>query len=286
MDFFVDFQAVDQFINELKNQGRSQFTLIAYKKDLQQFVGYLIANQKTDFREVVKENIDDFIKKLITENYTKKSASRKLNSIRSFFRFLKRQGIISHNPALEISHPKYDSLPPRFLSRLEYCALRDAAKNDPRSLAMIEILLQTGIKISEMTNIKISDIKNGVLVVSLGKQKREIPLNNAVKKAIDLYLKTRKNISDDQFLFITRSGRQVLIRNVRQIISRYLSNVGIKDATVNDLRNTFIVHQLIRGASLEYVSRIVGHRRLSSTERYLSLVNNNIQKKKEKIEEL
>lgn len=276
---------INQYINYLLKSGKSQNTAIAYKKDLEQFAGYLASLEKTDIRELKKEDIDGFIKKILSDNYTKKSASRKLNSIRSFFRYLKNEGIINQNPALEVSHPKYTQQPPRVLTKLEYRALRDFAKNNPRIYAMIEILLQTGIKISELANLKIDDIKDNYLVVKTGNQYREVPLNKSAKKAIDTYLKTKNSPKSNDYLFTTKTNKPMIVRNIRQIISRCFQEVEIGNATVNDLRNTFIVHQLSAGVSAEYVAKIVGHKRLSSTERYLSLVASRGEKK-QKLEEL
>jgi site-specific recombinase XerD len=98
---------IETFVSSLKAQSRSEFTIVAYKKDLQQFVGYLASKEKNDARDVVKEDIGSFINKLLQENYTKKSASRKLNSIRTFFRYLNNDGIINQNPSLDVLHPKY-----------------------------------------------------------------------------------------------------------------------------------------------------------------------------------
>ncbi len=95
---------LEKFISHLKSQAKSQFTVIAYKKDLEQFTGYLATQEKTDIRDVKREDIEGFINKLLTENYTKKSASRKLNSIRTFFRYLKNDNVIEQNPSLDISH--------------------------------------------------------------------------------------------------------------------------------------------------------------------------------------
>lgn len=289
MEFITLPVLVDRFVNYLKNQGKSNLTLVAYKKDLQQFVGFLTSKQKDDVREVNKDDISLFINQLIEKNYTKKSASRKLNSIRSFFRFLKKEGVINQNPALEVNHPKYSLSPPRILSELEYRALRDAARDDVRSYAMIELLLQTGIKIGELVNIRnkdINDKENFLYIRPYGKTpERKVPLNNAAKKALSRYLKTKTVSSPDDFLFITRTGKPILIRNIRQIITRYFNEVGIEKATVNDLRNTFIAHQLTSGTPVEYVAKIVGHLRLSSTERYLKLVKEK-QSKKERINEL
>ncbi len=281
---------IEKFVDNLKKQNKSNFTVIAYHKDLEQFIGFLSTREKSDIRDVKKEDIDAFIAKLIADNYTKKSASRKLNSIRTFFRFLKSNEIIDHNPSLEVSHPKYIQTAPRTFSKLEYRAIRDVAKEDFRTYAMVEILLQTGIKIGELANIRLVDVKDGGLHVrAYGKNpKRDVPLNTAVKKAVDAYLKARTNIknqgeeSDSEAnLFITRTGKALLIRNIRQIISRCFREVGINDATVNDFRNTFILHQLGSGHSIEQIAKVVGHKRLSSTERFLGLIQESPKKNKD-----
>jgi len=265
---------LNKFIESLKNQQRSQFTIVAYKKDLEQFIGYLTSQEKTNIREVKKEDIEGFVKKLLSEKYTKKSASRKLNSIRTFFRFLKTQEVIQQNPSLEVTHPKYSQSPPRILSKLEYRALRDFAKEDLRTYAIIELLLQTGVRIGELANINVDDI--GADGLKIGQ--RSIPLNKAVKKAVNDYLKVRYQTQDGH-LFVTKTGRSLLIRNIRTIIDRCFKEVGIQDAKVQDLRHTFIAYQLMSGVSISYIAKIVGHKRLSSTERYLQLVKEEAEKK-------
>lgn len=293
MDTHVLPSLIEKFISSLKEQGKSQFTIIAYKKDLEQFVGFLSSKDIKDVRDIKKEDIDAFINKLITENYSKKSASRKLNSIRTFFRFLKNEGVIEQNPSLDVSHPKYIQAPPRIFSKMEYRAIRDVAKEDLRTYAMVEILLQTGVRIGELANIRISDIKNESLYIRpYGKnQGREVPLNKAVKKAIQDYISKSRSSNgagdpgSEDNLFITRTGKPLLIRNVRQIITRCFREVGIENAAVNDFRNTFIAHQLTHGYSIDYIAKLVGHRRLSSTERFLNLIQET-ERKEEKLQEL
>lgn len=272
---------LDKFVSYLKSQNKSDFTIIAYKKDLEQFVGFLTSKEKNDIREIKKEDIEAFINKLLQENYTKKSASRKLNSIRTFFRYLKNEGVIEQNPSLDVSHPKYTQAQPRIFSKLEYRALRDVGKEDSRTYALIEVLLQTGIKIGELANLHLTDIEETVLRIrQYGKTpERQVPLNKAANKAIDEYLKIRGKTAKDDHLFITRTGHPLLIRNIRQIIARCFREIGIENATVNDLRNTFIAYQLINGTSVEYIAKIVGHRRLSSTERFLNLVKEEVDRK-------
>ena len=270
----------DRFIKHLEAQEKSSFTIVAYKKDLEQFVGYLTTQEISDIKEVKTNHINGFINKLINDGYTKKSASRKLNSIRTFFRYLKNDEIIEQNPSLDVSHPKYIQSAPRIFSKLEYRALRDFAKEEPRTYALIDILLQTGMKIGELAGLTMEDVKDSSIhITQYGKTPaRDIPLNKAVKKSIDDYLKVRPT-ENSNHLFITRTGKPLLIRNIRQIISRCFREVGIEKATVNDFRNTFIAHQLKNGASVEYIAKLVGHRRLSSTERFLNVVKEEIQKK-------
>lgn len=286
MDSYLLPKLLESFVESLKSQHKSQFTVIAYKKDLEQFIGYLTTKEKTDVREIKKEDIEGFIQKLLQENYTKKSASRKLNSIRTFLRYLKNEGVIEQNPSLYVSHPKYQQNPPRIFSKLEYRALRDFAKEDSRTYALVELLLQTGVKIGELASIKVDDVKETTLHIRTygASPNRDVPLNKAAKKAVDDYLKTRGDSSNDA-LFITRTGKPLLVRNIRQIITRCFREVGIENATVNDLRNTFIAHQLMSGSSIEYIGKIVGHKRLSSTERFLNLVKEEAEKK-EKLGEL
>lgn len=286
MDNYIISSLIERFVEFLKQQGKSQFTIVAYKKDLEQFAGYLAGQEKNDTRDITKENISGFINHLIQNNYTKKSASRKLNSIRTFFRYLKNGGVITQNPAFDVSHPKYVQVPPRILTKIEYRALRDFSKEDSRTYAVIEILLQTGLRIGELANLMLEDIKKDSLVVRpYGKGKeRIVPANRIVQAAIFNHIKTRGEASSN-YLFITRTGNPLLIRNIRQIISRCFREVGIENATVNDLRNTFIAHQLSNGASVEYIAKVVGHRRLSSTEKFLSLSKEKLEKK-EKLGEL
>lgn len=280
MDQYALPTLLEAFIAQLKGQNKSHHTIIAYKKDLEQFIGFFTTLEKSDVREIKREDVEAFIEKLIKDNYTKKSASRKLNSIRTFFRTLKTQSMIDYNPTLDISHPKYTQSSPRILSKLEYRALRDLAKEDVRTYALVELLLQTGIKIGELAELRMEDIYEDHLHIRpYGKNiERDVPLNKAAKASLDEYIAIRPQ-SSENFVFITRNGKQLLIRNIRQIIDRCFREVEIENATVNDLRNTFIAHQLMRGASLEYIARIVGHRRLSSTERFLNLVREETERK-------
>lgn len=278
--------AQKKFIDYLKNRGRATATILAYGKDIEQLVTFLAEKKITQATSVAQEHIEGFKKALGEDKYTQKSISRKLNSVKTFFRFLKSSEVIKDDPASLVSHPKYEIKPPRILSKMEYRALRDSARDDPRMSAIIELLLQTGMRIGELARLEIADIKENEIQIKAFESHpaRTIPLNKAAKAALDRYLKVRPK-SRTKNVFLTKTGRALLIRNIRTAIDRYFRMTGIENAKVNDLRHTFISHQLMTGTSVVLVSKLAGHKRLSTTEKYLDLVKEKVEERV-KLEEL
>lgn len=278
--------AQEQFIGYLKKSGRATATILAYGKDTRQLAEFLNKKQITQTTSVLPEHIEEFKSYLASEKYTSKSISRKLNSIKTFFRFLKSEGTITDDPAVDITHPKYEVKPPRVLSKLEYRALRDAARDDPRMSACVELMLQTGIRIGELSRLQADDLSEKEIRIRAyeSHSERKIPLNQAAKKALDRYLNFRPKTRSKSF-FVTKTGRPFLVRNIRSSVERYYRLAEIQNATVNDLRHTFIAHQLAAGASPVLVQRLVGHKRLSTTEKYLDLTREKLEESV-KLEEL
>lgn len=263
------------FHDYLAEKKRARATIIAYTKDIEQLSIFLNHLGKTMVTEITRDDLEGFLKKLEADNYTPKSVSRKINSIKTFFRFLKSQNIVTQDPATDIEHPKYEVKPPRILSKLEYRALRDACRADIRTYAIVELFLQTGLRIGELTNLALGDISDSTLHVAAqeGHEERTVPLNKAARDALDRYLEIRagsKEVASP--LFITKSGKALLIRNIRTAIDRYFRAAGIEGAKVNDLRHTFIAHHLIAGTPITTLSKLVGHKRLSTTEKYMELI--------------
>jgi len=290
-------KAHKEFIEHLKGKKRSSATILAYGKDIEQLIGFLVELKKAHVHEVTAEDIQAFLSKLAKNGYTPKSVSRKLNSTKTFFRFLKVQEYITDDPALLVSHPKYETKPPRILTPIEYRALRDACRDDSRISAIVEILLQTGIRISELANLRIGDVifsqegREGQIYIrpQEGRKERNVPLNSPAEKALKRYLEERPQIgkqTKDQHLFITKTGKPLLVRNIRTAIDRFFKKAGIVGAKVNDLRHTWVAHHLASGASLILVSKLAGHKRLSTTERYLTFVTPAKKEEKVKLEEL
>lgn len=262
-----------QFLDFLKSKKHSGATILAYGKDIDQLTSFLSELEKQHIHEVSKDDIQAFLGKLSEKGYTPKSLSRKLNSTRTFYRFLKVNEYVTDDPSLLVSHPQYELAAPRMLKPTEYRALRDAARNDARMYAIIELLLQTGIRIGELADIRMSDIReDGIRITPHEKHaERVVPMNKSAKEALDRYLKIRPEVQDDH-VFVTKSGKPFLVRNIRTAIERYFRIAGIENAKVNDLRHTFVAHHLKHGVSLVLLSKILGHKRLSTTERYLEYV--------------
>lgn len=264
----------EKFVSHLKSQGRSNNTIVAYCGDLNQLVTFLKGQVVDSIDKVTTDHLEEFKKSLARNKYTPKSISRKLNSVKSLFRFLVEEGILDKDLSRSVKHPKVDNDAPKLLEALEYRALRDSCRHDKRTLAIVELMLQAGLRISEVANLMLEDVKEEVLVVRPyeSHQQREVPLNHAAKTAVADYSTTERYPTKSKYVFITKNGRPLLVRNIRSILNRYFEKAGLRDIKVNDLRNTFIVEQLSAGVPLDVISRIVGHKRLSTTERYLSLV--------------
>lgn len=262
-----------QFTEFLKGKKHSSATIVAYGKDIDQLISFLEELQRNHVHEVKKEHLDAFLAKLTKTGYTPKSISRKLNSTRTFYRFLKVNEYITDDPSLLVSHPRYELAPPRILTPMEYRALRDAARDDARMFAVIELLLQTGIRIGELANLRLDDIQNDTLRIRSYEKHEErlVPLNRPAKEALKRYLTIRPQTKEDR-IFITKSGKPFLIRNIRTAVERYFRLAEIKDAKVNDLRHTFVAHHIKHGVSLVVLSKVLGHKRLSTTERYLDFI--------------
>ncbi|MBP9702294.1 tyrosine-type recombinase/integrase [Candidatus Woesebacteria bacterium] len=280
----------DQFIKYLQKEGRASATILAYAKDLDQLIEFLADKGVTTVTDIITDNLEEFKQFLKDNKYTLKSISRKLNSIKSFFKYLIGEGIVTSSPAGGVSHPKYEITPPRILSPLEYRALRDAVKDDVRMYGIVELLLQTGLRIGELAAIQLQDIsieKNNVKIRAYeSHEARKVPLNGTAINAIEKYVASRPKTKNTT-LFVTKTGNPFLIRNIRTAVNRYFRIAGIENAKVNDLRHTFVVEQLKAGVPIVELSHMVGHKRLSTTEKYLEFIGGTLSEpKKIKIAEL
>lgn len=280
--------ALASFNNALTKKGKSTNTIVAYKGDINQLINFLKKENIISVAAVTTAHIENFKKDLSSNDYTAKSVSRKLNSIKNFFSFLKTENLIELDPSVEIKHPKYENDLPKILKPIEYRSLRDACRNDIRATAIVELMLQAGLRIKEIENLKLEDIHaNEIFIESYeSHSSRSVPLNNSAKSALKRYVDESRYESKAKSVFVTKTGRHLLARNIRSLLNRYFTKADIKDVKVNDLRNTFIVFQLKSGVPIDVVSQIVGHKRISTTEKYLELIDSKEESKGIKLKEL
>ena len=280
--------ALASFTDALTKKGKSTNTIVAYRGDINQLIKYLTTQSISTIDGVNNTSLENFKKDLIKNDYTAKSVSRKLNSIKNFFSFLVTEGIIAADPSSEIKHPKYENDIPKILKPLEYRSLRDACRNDVRTTAIVELMLQAGLRIKEIENLKLENVKeNEIFIESYESHlSRSVPLNNSSKSALKKYIDDGRYQTKSKSVFVTKTGRHLLARNIRSLLNRYFDKADIKGVKVNDLRNTFIVFQLKSGVPIDVVSQVVGHKRISTTEKYLELIDSKEESKGIKLKEL
>jgi len=261
-----------KFIDSLNAKGRSPATVLAYRSDLGQMVEFLIKKSKVTPDQIVSTDLDSFRDTLLNDKYTPKSVSRKLNAVKTFFRWMIDQNLITSDPSQTVAHPKIENSLPKFLSQLEYRALRDVVRSDIRIAAIVELILQTGLRISEVASLKTENLKgDAILIESYATQpQRSVPLNRPAKDILDAYVKIRPK-AESPYVFISKNGKALAVRNIRASIARYMQRAEIPTYSVNDLRTTFMVENLKNGVDIVLLSQVSGHKRLSTTERYLEL---------------
>lgn len=278
---------VPKFISSLSDKGRSPSTILAYRSDLEQLIEFLTKNSIATPDQIKSEDLDTFRDTLLAQKFTPKSVSRKLNAVKTFFRWMVENNYLTVDLSKSVTHPKVESSMPKFLTPLEYRALRDVVKSDSRISAMIELILQSGLRISEVANMKTHDLTNETLKIEgyATQPERTIPLNKPAKEALDKYMTERPKV-ESEYVFISKTGKPLAVRNIRASVDRFIQKAELPKYSVNDLRTTFIIENIKNGVDLILISQVSGHKRLSTTERYLSLANVKESGKKQTLIEL
>lgn len=281
-----------KFAEYLKNSSYPESTRRGYQVDIKQFVTFLQDKRLRKLNELKPHHLINFLLQLQAKGYAPRSISHKINALKIFYRFLVQKKLAPNNLAQGLKHPKTKIKEPRILSKEEYHSLRIAAQGDLCYIAMIETLLQTGLRISELANLKLKDVtlvsgpKFGHIRVPERKGERTIPINNAMEKTLAEYLAKRPR-GKSEHVFLTKTGRPIPVRNIRRRLGKFFKKAGLSRVMVNDLRNTFIAHQLIKELSVERVAYLVGYKNLSSLNKFMSALKDQIMvAQEETIEEL
>lgn len=271
-------RAHTKFVQDLHDQKRSAYTVLAYQKDIEQLIKHLEGKGVFKLSEARIEHLEDFLKKLSdNDKLTPKSVSRKINSIKTFFKYLAKNKLLEENISLQIKHPKIEKKTPKILTRIEYTALRETARKDYKYYTMVEVFLQTGIRISELAymekvQVELGDKPTLFIPKRESQKERIIPLNKHIAEILKNFLNEHAH-KDSKYVFSTKSGKAMLIRNIRGTMERLFQKTGLENVKVNDLRHTFSAHQIKAGVSLQTLSRVAGHKTLSTTQKYLKYVD-------------
>ena len=279
---------INSYISFLKNEKNySDNTIISYKNDLLQLLNYLkdykIIN-RNDIKYIDRNIIRKYIVYLKKCDYSVRSICRKISTIRSFFKFILREGIVNINPTINLITPKIDKKLPYFLYLQEINKLIEAPPGNTifgiRDRAILELLYGTGMRVGELVNLNIRDIdlyEKTVRVFGKGSKERILPLGNPGIKAVQEYLagrnKFRKNISIDKndlnAFLLNRFGGRLSARSVRRLIIKYMKIADLnKKISPHVLRHSFATHLLGGGADLRSVQELLGHESLSTTQIY------------------
>jgi integrase/recombinase XerC len=273
-------QYIEEFIRYLKFEKRySVHTQKAYEVDLTQFKDYLEVHYESSTLEATDVMIRSWMMSLIEDSCSRRSLNRKLSSLRQFYKYAVRNDKIELSPMLRIVSMKTDKKIPSFLSEVEMTLLLEKMEysNDyegQRDRAILEMFYNTGMRLSELINLKTSSIDFSTKSVKvLGKRAKEriIPMINSHLENLKSYLNFRDQLAQKSspHLFLTQTGDILYPKLVYRIVNTYLSRVtGMKQKSPHVLRHAFATHMLNDGADLNAIKEILGHTSLSSTQIY------------------
>ncbi len=280
---------IRQFIHHLEaEKNASPHTCRNSLRDLEQFEGFLKSSEAalSPGREVAIEKVDRMaIRKYLSflhRKNRKSSIARKLSTLRSFFKYLVREQIISTNPAKPVATPKVEKLLPTALSVDEAFRLVESPSKEERSVeaelrdrAFMELLYSSGIRVSELVGLNLDrvDLDLGIVkVLGKGRKERIVPVGAKAVEALKAYLEIRGTMEDDSPLFVNLRGGRLTARSVGRFVKKYARNSGIfRKIGPHSLRHTFATHLLDAGADLREIQEMLGHASLSTTQRYTHL---------------
>ncbi len=269
---------INNFIDYLNNVKKSSTnTILAYTRDLKKLQGFLDNANVSNVSHISETLLNSYILHLEKKGFSPSSVARNIASIKAFMLYLLKNGHISSDPSERIKAPKVDAKPPRTLNLDQINQLLDmpdlSTKKGIRDKAMLEILYATGMKVSEIIGIKVSDINLKSRFISCGsRRERNIPFGKTCKKAIEAYLEIRQNAFNKNnldYLFLNFSGNKLTRQGFWKILKEYSDKMGLEDISPNVIRHSFATHMIDNGADLESLQEFLGHSDLSSTQNYL-----------------
>ena len=278
-------QSIVDFTDYLRNEKKSsENTVLSYARDLKGFCRFMKESGVFDPAKVNRTNVMAYVYELQKQRKAGTTVSRNIASIRSFFQFLQRKGIVTENPAADLELPKVEKKVPEILSldKGELLLEQPNGEEDKeiRDKAMLELLYATGIRVTELISLRVEDINLPLEYIRCGSdtKSRIIPIGAQAKASLRRYLdKVRENMvlrPDEEVLFVNCNGKPMTRQGFWKIIKAYAKKAGIEeDITPHMLRHSFAAHLIENGADLRSVQEMLGHSDISTTQIYTKLTN-------------
>lgn len=269
----------------------SQYTIGCYHKDICEFFMFMSEQAVEDVEDVTYFDARLFLTKLHDQQLAKKSIARKISSLRSFYKFLLREKLVSENPFSLVSLPKAEQRLPEFFYEEEirqlFASCHTETPLDQRNQALLEILYGTGIRVSECAHIHLHDLDMSlgtVLVRGKGHKERYVPFGSYAQNALSIYIEDGrkqlvKNKDNHDILFVNFRGEPITTRGIRTILNKMIEKTALNgNIHPHMLRHSFATHLLNNGADLRTVQELLGHANLSSTQIYTHVSNEHLRK--------
>ena len=275
-------KAVARFLRSLRERNASAHTIKAYTGDLEKFAVYV---GDSGWKQIDHVRIRGFLSRLYDQGLSKTSVARALAAVRSLYRWLAREGLVEQNPAALVATPKLPKKLPRVPTIEEMNTVLDGdmpelAAWPERDRLILELLYGCGIRNSELIGINLDDVRwsgEAILVRGKGRKERYVPFGDAVKSALTAYLPIRQQKlaerrQSTRALLVSLRGTRLTTRSVGRIVKRIAVAKGLSpDVHPHTLRHAFGTHLLEEGADLRAIQEMLGHERLSTTQRYTQL---------------
>ncbi len=280
---------VENFLGHMTGErGLTVNTIAAYRTDLEQLGSFLHERGITGWDVVTSDDILAFMLFLRERRYANSTVARRTAAVKAFYKYLTTAQMVASDPTIEIDSPKVDRCPPHAISphqvdELLELPLRASTPEGFRDKAMLELLYATGMRVSELVSLNLTDIDMDTTTVRcIGKARREriLPLSNTAVTAVEEYLDIgrpqlhRSNTQPVEALFLNHRGRRLTRQGFWLILKSYAQELGLHDLTPHTLRHSFAAHMLNNGAELQEVQELLGHASLSTTQIYTHLSSN------------
>jgi integrase/recombinase XerC len=287
-------KSVSSFLNYLTvEKNCSPLTVSNYQRDIQIFLTYLSGKGFTDFAwpSLTVLQIRSYLAYMNDENFARRTIARRISSLRSFYKYLVREGKIAQNPFTRVRSPKLDKRLPSFLEEGEINEILDLPDQSTalglRDQVVLELLYATGCRVSELVGLKLSSVDTGNLFVLLhgkGNKERIVPIGHKCRSALLAYYKESRSllmakyqVPEHQKVLVNSRGGALTDRSVRRILDKYVRSLALrKHVSPHTIRHTFATHLLEHGADLRTVQELLGHANLSTTQIYTHVTTERI----------